>query len=242
MATKVSWKDKVEQAQKGSGTAEGSSIATISRNIKLWVISTIVLGYYSLTKKQPAHDRQDSNTWYYYTASVFGIGIFFSFLAFISAKTNEKKALSKVLFYCNVIAMSTYLLSAARLTHALPSILGHPVEIGRYLEWVTTCPVLILLIGEITKCQEIAAVTMRYDYTMLCFGFLASITRQPFSFTLVMICFAYFSMVLYGLEKMFRLAIEGKTDCNLDIPALTAAKYGTLCAWSACKYILTKLH
>lgn len=233
MSTKVSWKQKVDAVTSGSTIDQSSSIAIITRNIKVWLISTFVLGFYALTKRQPKFDRADSNNWYFYTSSVFGIGVFFSFLAIASAKSPEKRALSKVLCYCNLIAMATYLLSATRLTHALPDVNGYPVEVGRYLEWVCTCPVLILLIGEITKCPEIASKTMSYDYIMLGFGFVGSITREPFSYFFLMCCLSYFSLIIYGLNEMFDLAIEGKTGCTLDVAALTAAKYATLFAWNA---------
>lgn len=190
-----------------------------------------------MTTRQPSFDRDDANVWYFYTASVFSIGIFFSFLAFVSAKSQEKTALSKVLFWVNFIACSTYLLSATRNTHSLPDIHGYPVDICRFIEWVSTCPVLILLIGEITKTPEISHRTMENDYIMLSLGFLGSITREPFSFVFQMACFSYFTLVIRGLIEMFDLAIEGKTACNLDKNALIAAKFGTLCSWTACKDI-----
>jgi class 3 adenylate cyclase/uncharacterized membrane protein YhaH (DUF805 family) len=221
----------------GSSLNGFSSLSVIERNMKLWIPTTLCLAFYALTKRQPKWDRQDANTWYYYTASVFGIGIFFSFLAIASAKTQEKKALSKVLLYCNIIACSTYLLSATRLTHALPDVLGHPVEVGRYIEWISTCPVLIVLIGEVTKCPEIASRTMSYDYIMLMFGFAGSITREPFSYFMLMCCLSYFSLVIYGLSEMFDLAIAGKTGSTIDVPALRTSKYATLFAWNAFTFI-----
>jgi bacteriorhodopsin len=194
------------------------------------------LAFYALTKKQPQFDRENSNQWYFYTSSVFGIGIFFAFLALVSAKTPEKKALSKVLMSCCTIAMCTYLLSATRLTHALYDIRGYPVEVGRYIEWISTCPVLILLIGEITKNNEIAAQTMEYDYIMLSLGFLGSITREPYSFVFQMLCMYFFTLVIHGLNEMFDNGISRKSPCTLDVNALIVSKYATLITWNCCKH------
>jgi bacteriorhodopsin len=138
---------------------------------------------------------------------------------------------------CNLIAGTTYLLSAFRLTHALYDINGYPVEIGRYIEWISTCPVLILLIGEITKEHEVAAVTMENDYIMLSLGFLGSITREPYSFAFQMICFYQFCLVISGLTTMFDNAIEGKNSCSLDKSALLAAKWATLITWNCFTFI-----
>jgi bacteriorhodopsin len=224
-------------AVKDGAGSQSSSLSVVQRNLRLWVPSTLALGFYALTKKQPQFDRQDSNSWYLYTASIFAIGIFFSFLGLVSAKSSEKRSLSKVLMACNIIAMSTYLLSAFRLTHALYDINGYPVEIGRYIEWISTCPVLILLIGEITKQPELAAVTMENDYIMLSLGFIASITREPYSFTFQMLCFYQFCLVIKGLSEMFDNAIAGKTGCTLDVNALYAAKYATMITWNCFSFI-----
>jgi bacteriorhodopsin len=201
------------------------------------VVTTIGMAFYASTRKQPQFDRGDSNSWYFYTASVFAIGIFFSFLALISAKTPEKKALSKVLMSCCMIAMSTYILSAFRLTHALYDLNGYPVDVGRFIEWISTCPVLILLIGEITKSPEIAAATMENDYIMLSLGFLGAITREPYSLFFQMLCFYFFALVIFGLNEMFNNAIEGKTKCTLDKNALLVSKYATLITWNAFAFI-----
>lgn len=138
---------------------------------------------------------------------------------------------------CCVIAGSTHLLSAFRLTHALYDIMGYPVEIGRYIEWISTCPVLILLIGEITKNQEISAVTMENDYIMLSIGFLGAITREPFSFGFQMMSFYYFTLVIHGLNEMFDNAINRHTPCTLDVNALLVSKYATLITWCSCRIV-----
>lgn len=237
MSSKVTWQEKLQKAQLGDTLSQSSSLKVIERNVRLWVLSTAMLAFYSVTQPQPQYDRKDSNMWYYYTSSVFAIGVFFSFLALVSARSNEKKALSKVLMSCNIIAGTTYLLSALRLTHALYDINGYPVEIGRYIEWVSTCPVLILLIGEITQEREIAALTMENDYIMLTLGFLGSVTREPYSFAFQMLTFFYFSQVIAGLTTMFDNAIQGKNACNLDKPALQAAKWATVITWNCFAFI-----
>jgi bacteriorhodopsin len=70
--------------------------------------------------------------------------------------------------------MSTYILSALRLTYAIEDGKGHPVEFGRYIEWICTCPILILLIGEITKNIHESFQIFVNDYIMLTLGFIGN--------------------------------------------------------------------
>lgn len=173
-----------------------SSLIAIQQNLTVWYVFldcrffvSAISAVCAIMTPQPFFNRGAANNWYYYTASIFSLGFFFSFLGYNSAKSEEKRSLSKVLFMVNFIAMSTYILSASRLSYTIPDVLGHPVEIGRYMEWITTCPVLILLIGnsssyvgEITKNQVLAEEIVAYDYTLLVLGFVGSVTPESISF------------------------------------------------------------
>jgi bacteriorhodopsin len=173
--------------------------------------------------------------WYYFTASAFAFGLFFSWLAHSTAKTTEKKSLSRILFMVDAISFSTYLITALRLTPTLRDLNGYPVDVARFLEWITTCPSLILIIGEIAKKRELAAVTMRYDYVMLICGFMASITREPYSTYFSAGALACFVNVIIGLNDMFLDAKSPKSECKLDSLTIDTARYGTVLSWSCCK-------
>jgi bacteriorhodopsin len=177
-------------------------------------------------------DREDGPLYNLWTASIFFFGMIFAWLAETTAKTAEKKALSRVLLWCDGISCMTYVLISFRLTPALASISGRPVDVGRFLEWVATCPVLILLIGEVTKTQSLSLVIVKYDYIMLVCGFLASISRDPFSNIFVCFSVGCFFKVIDGLYVMFQQAIDGKTGSKLGPLSLTYARNVTCFAWT----------
>lgn len=90
-----------------------TSLNAIQRSFNLWlrppdrrIVVSAVSAFFALTTPQPKFDRGNSNVWYYYTASIFSLGLFLAFLGHSSAKSTEKKALSKVLFMVNFIAVN----------------------------------------------------------------------------------------------------------------------------------------
>ena len=173
--------------------------------------------------------------WYLFTASAFSFGMFFSWLAYSTAKSPERKALAKVLFIVDMMSFFTYSLSALRWTPSLRDGNGYPVDMSRYLEWICTCPSLIMLIGNITKKPTVGNRTKNFDYALLVFGFLAAITKEPFSSYFSFGALCCFSQVLLGLDSMYQSAIAGENGCNLDALSLQSARLMTLLTWSACR-------
>ena len=210
----------------------------------LWVGLTLFLTTRALASRSRLlkYDRGDGPLWNFWTASIFAFGALFAWLAQGTARTAEKLSLSRVLFWCDTIAMMTYLITGFRLTPALSSLSGTPVDVARFLEWVGTCPVLIMLIGEVTKQPKIAKQTMIFDYIMLCCGFMASITRDPYAYLFSWIAFGCFSLVVRGLYDMFTDAIEGKTDCHLSPGALEQARFSTVVSWSLFPAVWLMVH
>jgi class 3 adenylate cyclase len=184
-----------------------------------------------MQKKLHKFDRGDANMWYAFTSCAFAFGTFFAWLSYTIAKSPEKKALSKVLLYVDMMSFCTYVLSALRLTPALKDANGYPVDIARFMEWVCTCPSLILLVGEITKNKRLATRTSNYDYCLLFFGFMSAITKEPYSSYFAFAALACFTQVITGLDDMFKSALTDPT-CKLDQLSIQIARYATLLTWS----------
>jgi class 3 adenylate cyclase len=170
--------------------------------------------------------------WYGFTACAFAFGSFFAWLSLTIAKSPEKKALAKILLLVDGMAFCTYLLSAFRLTPTLKDINGYPVEVARFMEWICTCPSLILMVGEITKMKAKASTSSKFDYALLVFGFLASITKEPYSTYFAFGAVICFVQVITGLDEMFRAALTDPT-CKLDPFSIKIAQYATLATWTA---------
>ncbi|KAI8926068.1 nucleotide cyclase [Entophlyctis helioformis] len=231
---KLSWKEQMAQATGGNKFEKSQALESMKRNFIGWTAITLPLVAYSLTiqTRLKKFDRGSADTWYLYAASAFFLGAAFAWLARLTARSNEKKSITSALLLVDMVPIATYLMQAFRLTPALRDSNGYPVDTARYLEWISTCPVLILLIGEVTKSPTVCRRTVLADYIMLVTGFLASVTREPFSSLFGTVSCACFFTVISGLWEMFTGAIEGLTASKLDKITLQAARTASIYAWS----------
>ncbi|KAJ2999745.1 hypothetical protein HDV02_001988 [Globomyces sp. JEL0801] len=111
---------------------------------------------------------------------------------------------------------------------------SYPVDVARFVEWASTCPSLILLIGDITKQQSSAGRSMKFDYVMLICGFMSAITREPFSTYFSAGALMCFFQVLSTFNQMFVSAMNDPS-CSADPVSMNTARLGTLISWFACK-------
>ncbi|TPX74849.1 hypothetical protein CcCBS67573_g03867 [Chytriomyces confervae] len=229
---KINWKEKLNEAKKEKDVS--GAVYYVLRNFAVWVVLT-GFGMYLLSNgyKKPVFDRGISKDAYAYTAGGFLIAVVYSYIAYANAQNNEKRDLGKVLVLVNFIAMSTYIIQALELTPTFTDYVGYPVDPCRFLEWLTTCPILIYLIAEITDNHAMADVTATYDYTLIALGYFACIFKQPFSEFFACSSTIFFFYTIWNLGEMYTSAIQGKTSCKLDAKSLTTAKYVTLAAWNA---------
>ncbi|KAJ3089567.1 Guanylate cyclase soluble subunit beta-2 [Quaeritorhiza haematococci] len=231
---KKGWKDKLDAIQSSNRLANNAELSIVYRAMFMWVGVTLYLGFLVLSGKHrpKAFDRGMADMWYWYTASAFFLGLTFAWMAYSSARTAEKRTLAGILLAVDAISMSTYVITAMRLTPTISGCNGIPVDPARFLEWISTCPVMIFLIGEITNQRKLARWTMHIDYILLVLGFTASVLREPFSHmasTGAVICFTF---VVSGLWNMYSAPIEGKTKSGFDLFALKAARISTVGSWS----------
>ncbi|KAJ3319026.1 Guanylate cyclase 2G [Blyttiomyces sp. JEL0837] len=229
-----SWKDRVNAAIKEKSISENNNIRVVYANMMVWVFMTIALTYYTLTMhRMKKFNRRYSDDFYSYASFGFLIGTVFAYLGAESARTSDKRLLSRVFLYVNGIAMITYALQVMRLTPVLTSAsTGFPVDPARFLEWFSTCPTMIHMIGAITRCESIARRAMYFDYILLVCGFSASVVKEPFSYLLSTVAVICFCNLYSNLWTMFTKAIDGETDCTLDPVALRYARAATCYSWS----------
>jgi bacteriorhodopsin len=235
----LSWRDKVEQAARQS-SRKSFALANYQKGATAnWFLATIGLAVYALSKYsyQTKFDRGFADYAYVCAISAFTIGIGFAALGYTSSKNAEKKGLAMVLLLVDIVATCTYGLHFLRLSPALKDANGYPVDVGRYIEWLTCCPSLIALIGNVTRNTTIVQRSMTHDYILVITGFFASILKQPWSELFLIISCGSHCVVVTGLYDMFTDAIEGKTACNLDKTALKLSRAACMFAWNACKLV-----
>nr|AUF74470.1 opsin-GC isoform 3 [Allomyces reticulatus] len=210
------------------------SLKFLSVQFACWATVTTVLILYTLfVHERPTFNRGWADIWYGYGAFGFGIGLAFSFMGFQGARSAEKRALSLCLFGVNTISFCSYLLILLRLTPSIEGTFGNPVEPARYLEWMGTCPVLILLISEITQFPHDPFKVIFNDYFLNATGFLGAILpAQPWGDLCNMLSCLGFSYVVYSLWMCFTGAIDGDTETRVDKNSLRWIRFSTLLTWT----------
>lgn len=205
------------------------------------IFFAVIIGLLLLEVKTPAKIKNFSSgnlfVWYNCTASAFVFAMFFGWLAEQTARSAEKKSLARVLFMVNLMSAAMYILSSLKITPCLIAINGNPLEITRFLKWFCTCPSMIYIISEITKTRERAQSIVMVDCTLLSFGLLAFITKEPYSTYCSAFALLCFSHVLYSFDSQFVHALNPSSGCKLDPVTIAVARYSTIVSWSFCKYL-----
>nr|AVZ03094.1 rhodopsin-guanylyl cyclase [synthetic construct] len=210
------------------------SLKFLTGQFIMWAILTVAGAFYALfIQERQAYNRGWADIWYGYGAFGFGIGIAFSYMGFAGARNPEKKALSLCLLGVNIIAFSSYILIMLRLTPTIEGTLSNPVEPARYLEWIATCPVLILLISEITQADHNAWGVVFSDYALVVCGFFGAVLPPyPWGNLFNILSCAFFSFVVYSLWRSFTGAINGETPCNIEVNGLRWTRFSTVTTWT----------
>lgn len=230
---KIDWKERIAEASKGkSSTSRAYSL--VQRNLVTWFLLTALSIFLGATNyKSKRIPRGVADQWYGTAVTAFLFGIAFAAMGYSSAKTEEKKKMALVLMGCDFMALTTWYMHANRLGIVTIDSSGNPVDIARYLEWLTCCPCLVLLIGELTNNNALATSTLYWDYIMLGFGLLGALMKEPYSQIFACLASASFVYLVSGLWEMFTNAIEGTTKCSLDTHSLKLARFSTnLCWWA----------
>ncbi|KAJ1503684.1 Nitrogen permease regulator 2 [Coelomomyces lativittatus] len=229
------YKDEMQYKGAWRSILETPSLQLLAGHLVTWGTASIVLMIYTLFfHEKQAYRRGWADIWYGYGAFGFLVGLVFAFLGFQSAKNPEKKSLSLCLLGVNFISFTSYLLILLRLTPTMEGVLSNPVEPARYLEWISTCPILILLIDDITHSSRNSKWVVINDYVLCLTGFLGAVlTPRPFGDLFHWISCCSFSFVVYSLWKSFTDAIDGITNSKVEISALRWLRISTTFTWTA---------
>ncbi|KAJ3238780.1 hypothetical protein HDU81_007169 [Chytriomyces hyalinus] len=228
---KTNWKAKIEDAKKMKDNS--GVVFYAARNFAAWAAFalynfwTVKTGY-----QQPVYNRGVATEFYSYTAVAFLLAVVYSFVALVNSQNSEKRQMGQVLCLVNFIAMANYISQAMELSPSYFDGYGHPTDPSRFLEWITTCPVLIYLIAEITDTHDLADETATGDYILIFFGAMSTFFKQPYSMILACCSVTFFYSTITNIGTMFERAIRQETMCSLDPAALKKSQILTVASWS----------
>ena len=212
---------------------DSTSVKFVWFNFGMYIVGTLIASIYYITiPSENEYYRGNTAQFYMYNAVAFSLGICFALMGLFSSTNPEKRNLSLVLLLVDIISFTTYIFMAFEITPSIEGgILGHPVEPARYLEWICTCPSLIMIINELTKSDKKAWVPVLNDYTLVLFGFAGAILPYPYNEWCHYVAVFCFSHVVQSLYGFFTDAIEGD-ECSIDKLALKVVRFSTLLTWT----------
>eukprot|EP00045_Choanoeca_perplexa_P014439 m.169951 g.169951 ORF g.169951 m.169951 type:complete len:676 (+) comp16676_c0_seq8:206-2233(+) len=170
------------------------------------------------------------------TSVAFAFATALDVLAFLYAVTEEKRILSAVLAYVDFVACMSYCSMATLPLFTVSDLQqGNPVWIARYIEWLATCPTLLLWCGLATRgekslVQEIAA----GDALMLVGGLVSSLLPGwPGFFVFCGACMT-FVYIMSNMWVLFGHAIDPAAHPAPMLPkhALHLMRWEIVVTWS----------
>eukprot|EP00835_Amoeboradix_gromovi_P006021 NODE_640_length_5666_cov_0.633196.p2 type:complete len:532 gc:universal NODE_640_length_5666_cov_0.633196:2947-4542(+) len=227
-----------------SSLAGSASVKFVFFNFFSYFVATVALTVYHVNNpSKTEYYRSNTPQYFMYNAVAFILGIIFAVMGFLSSGNPEKRNLSLVLLMVDIISFTSYVLMSFQMTPSIDGgIWGHPVEPARYLEWIFTCPSLILIISELTKSLQSPTTSLVCDYVMIVSGFFGSIIEYPYNEWCHYVSVFCFSHVLSSLYRFYTDAIDEKTNCSIDKTTLRVIRFSTLLTWSAFPFATFLFH
>lgn len=226
---------------KPKGAPDATPMITMSEmhkrgliTVGIWLFGLLILSGLADGEKTDAVFSAHPRLFVLYasTAAAFAFAVGLDLLALYGAVTHEKRILSGLMAYVDVIACLSYLvLATVPLVFARDTAQGNPVWLMRTLEWVTTCPNILFWVGLVTRApSETLLKMMAADALLVTGGALSSCMWAVPQVILFTICVALYGFVLKCVwEICGHAAAEGASPA----PALPARACNLL-RWEIC--------
>jgi hypothetical protein len=178
--------------------------------------------------KQTIGDRGEAELGYQFIGGIFAFACFVFFLVWLGSNSRERKAVSFAMMSICSIPMLTYgFIIPYRLGLTFQDLNGNPLDIAPH--WEATCmtPLLIFVIGEITKTRDISHDSNFWNIWVFVFGVAGMIiTTEPMSPLFLWLSMGCYSIQLKLVSKQFSLAAESGSTMSGN--GLTMTKYAYL--------------
>jgi len=199
-------------------------------HLALWAFGSVAmygLVYNDPRLRQVIGDRGEAELGYQFVAAIFGFAAFTFFLVFLGASSRERKSVALALTSVCGIAFATYgFIIPNRLGLTFQDANGNPLDLAPHWEALVNTPVLIHIIGEVTKSRKLAFTTAFWNYPVFIFGALGMlITTKPMSPLMMWFSIGTYSITLKYIDRHFDGATASGSTMSEN--SLVLAKYAT---------------
>ena len=160
--------------------------------------------------KQTIGDRGEAELSYQFIGGIFAFACFIFFLAWLGSNSRERKSVSfAMMSICSLPFLTYSFIIPYRLGLTFQDLNGNPLDIAPHWEAICATPLLIHVIGEITKTRQLAFTTNFWNSWVFIFGVSGMvITTEPMSPLMLWLAMGSYSITLKFMSKQFDLALE----------------------------------
>ena len=160
--------------------------------------------------KQTIGDRGEAELGYQFVGGIFAFACFVFFLAWLGSSSRERKAVSFAMMSICSLPMLTYsFIIPYRLGLTFQDLNGNPLDMAPHWEAICATPLLIFVIGEITKARHLSHDANFWNILVFVFGVAGMVvTTEPMSPLFLWLSIGAYSIQLKMVSKQFSLATE----------------------------------
>jgi hypothetical protein len=137
-------------------------------------------------------------------ALAFAFSLALNTLSSIHASSLERRVLSIIMLYINLVAFLSYFAMANLPLATISGNTGHPIFFMRFIEWALTCPVLLFWTS-LVSCQtwREALVNIVLDFAMIAIGAFGPFLWPPLAFCAALVAMAMFIYIMLHVFVYF---------------------------------------
>jgi hypothetical protein len=201
--------------------------------------------------QQNLNDRGEADLGYQFIGAIFWFGCFFFFMAWLGASSREKRSVALAMLMTTSLPAMTYsFVIPYRLGFTFQDLNGNPLDIAPHFEALMATPLLIHVMGEITKTRQMAFTTAWWNYFVFIFGILATvITTEPMSPLFSWFAMGAYAIALQILDNQFQKAMTGETKSSMSNNSLwlahkiaLAGNHGATLVWGLNRFQVIPFH
>ena len=154
--------------------------------------------------------------------------------------SSKKRVISSLIMYINVVGLTTYVVQLNGWMAPVRDFNGRDVQIERYIEWMSTTPIILFVIAAsgnaihsgIVRCWRSTLTMMAWDELMLVLGLLHSILADSYAgwSCFWISCFAGL-MVFRGVRKEVQHSVRDAVT-TYEITSMRGLEYPLYMLWS----------
>jgi hypothetical protein len=204
----------------------------ISYSAIAYMLFTMVGFIYTKVFPNPIRDRGYAYEAYHYGMISYLFSAVFAILSGATTTVLSKKRMSQVLALISLMDMTSLFVISYSLNPVLLDVNNYPVDVNRYLSYITTAPIMLLYLGKLNRCDKMAFDALKHVYFTIIHGFVCAISNGALTWVADFFSVVSFIVLMMTFNEMFEHGKLPWSGVDLEWTSLENSKWGTIIFWS----------